>query len=183
MFKRKQESLKSGDYCNPSLLPFKEGTKTINVICWSLSQSSRFVGNLEVPHGVIKHSDIIPWPGAFPHTCTLINPGSWTKLDFIPLSQLRTLGSTFSFCVFQSSLLLDVAFLIKEPKPLKVSKCIFKKGSPKGKNCTSLYYGNKFMSSCSLSCWGHPNLLWIVSVNQNKRSSLMQPNINYCLKW
>lgn len=133
MFKRKQESLKSGDYCNPSLLPFKEGTKTINVICWSLSQSSRFVGNLEVPHGVIKHSDIIPWPGAFPHTCTLINPGSWTKLDFIPLSQLRTLGSTFSSCVFQSSLLLDVAFLINEPKPLRSQNVYLKKAVPKAK--------------------------------------------------
>lgn len=90
----------SGDYCNPSLPPFKEGTKTINVICCSRSQSSRFVGNLEVPPWVIKHSGIIPWPGAFPHIHTLINPGSWTKLDFIPLSQLWTLGSTFSLCVF-----------------------------------------------------------------------------------
>lgn len=33
MFKRKQVSQTSGDCCNPPLLPFKEGTKTVNIIC------------------------------------------------------------------------------------------------------------------------------------------------------
>lgn len=75
MVKRKQVYLKFCNYCNPSLLPFKEGKKTICIICCSISQSSSFVGSLEVPAWVIKHSSMIPYPGAFPHTYALINPG------------------------------------------------------------------------------------------------------------
>ena len=77
------------------LCSLSEGKKTINIICCSISQSGRFVGNLEFPPWVIKHCSMIPHPGALPHTYALISPGSWTKLDLNPLSQLRTLGSIF----------------------------------------------------------------------------------------
>lgn len=70
MVKRKQVYLKFCNYCNPSLLPFKEGKKTICIICCSISQSSSFVGSLEVPAWVIKHRyDTLPWSFS-PYICS-----------------------------------------------------------------------------------------------------------------
>lgn len=82
------------------LCSLSKKARKLSISSVSLPPKATFVGNLEVPAWLIKHSHMIPYPGAFPYAYALINTGNWAKVDLIPLSQLWTLGSVFSLCAY-----------------------------------------------------------------------------------